>query len=74
MGTPIQDILSALDSSLSVVQGAVKVTNPARFREKVHVLAELSALETGQKQGLARFLTRAAALDLDIHPASIHEF
>ena len=53
--------------------GSVKVTNPARFREKVHILAELSALETGQKQGLARFLTRAAAIDLEIYPASIHD-
>jgi fructose/tagatose bisphosphate aldolase len=73
MGTPIQEILAALDNSLIVVHGSVKVSNPAHFQEKVHVLAELSALETGQKQGLARFLTRAAALDLGIYPASIHD-
>jgi fructose/tagatose bisphosphate aldolase len=73
MGTPIQEILSALDNSLTVVHGSVKVSNPVHFQEKVYILAELSALETGQKQGLARFLTRAAALDLGIYPASIHD-
>ena len=73
MSSPIQDIVRSLDNSLAITQGAVHVTNPAKFRQVVHKLAEISALESGQRQGLARFLTRAAALDLGIFPASIQE-
>lgn len=73
MSTPLHEILSQLDNSLAVVQGSVKVLNPARFRQVVCKLAEISALKTGQEQGLARYLTRAAVLDLGVYPASIHE-
>lgn len=69
----IKDILDAVDNSLEVKQGAVRVNDPAKFREKVQKLAEISALGSGEKQRLARFLTRAAALDLGIIPASIHD-
>ena len=69
----IKDILDVLDNSLEIHQGAVRVSNPSRFREKVQKLAEVSALESREKQGLARYLTRAAALDLGIIPASIHD-
>ncbi len=69
----IKDILDVLDNSLEIHQEAVRVSNPSRFREKVQKLAEVSALESGEKQGLARYLTRAAALDLGIIPASIHD-
>ena len=73
MSSPIQDIVRSLDNSVTIKQGAIHVTNPARFRQVVHILAEISALESGERQGLARFLTRTAALDLGIYPASIHE-
>lgn len=73
MSSALQEILNSIDNTLTVTNGAVKVNDPAKFRQVVHKLAEISALETGQKQGLARFLTRAAALDLGIYPASIHE-
>jgi fructose/tagatose bisphosphate aldolase len=73
MATSIHDILNALENSLAIVKGSVSVTNPAKFRQTVHKLAEMSALETGETQGLARYLTRAAALDLGIVPASIHD-
>lgn len=69
----IKDILDVFDNSLEIQQGTVRVTNPSKFREKVQKLAEISALEHGDKQGLARYLTRAAALDLGIVPASIHD-
>jgi fructose/tagatose bisphosphate aldolase len=69
----IKSILDELDNSLEIQQGQVRVTNPGKFREKVHRLAEMSALDSGEKQGLARYLTRAAALDLGIVPASIHD-
>jgi fructose/tagatose bisphosphate aldolase len=73
MNSPIQEVLNVLDDSLVISQGSVHVTNPAKFKQVVHKLAEISALETGQKQGIARFLTRAAALDLDIYLASIND-
>ncbi len=73
MSSPIQDIVRSLDNSLAITQGSVHITNPARFAQVVYKLAEISALESGERQGLARFLTRAAALDLGIYPASIHE-
>jgi fructose/tagatose bisphosphate aldolase len=69
----IKDVLDAVDNSLEVKQGAVRVNDPAKFREKVQKLAEISALGSGEQQRLARFLTRAAALDLGIIPASIHD-
>ena len=69
----LKDILNILDNSLEIQQGIVRVTNPSKFREKVQKLAEMSALEKGDKQGFARYLTRAAALDLGIAPASIHD-
>ncbi len=69
----LKDILNILDNSLEIQQGTVRVTNPAKFREKVQKLAEMSALEKGDKQGFARYLTRAAALDLGIVPASIQD-
>ncbi len=72
-GSTIKEILSVLDNSLKIEEGTVKVSDPSKFRQKVHKLAEISALESGEKQGLARYLTRAAALDLGIIPASIHD-
>lgn len=72
-GAKIKEILDVLDNSLQIERGTVRVSNPSKFRQKVQKLAEISALESGEKQGLARYLTRAAALDLGITPASIHE-
>jgi fructose/tagatose bisphosphate aldolase len=72
-GAKIKEILDVLDNSLQVEGGAVRVSDPSKFRQKVQKLAEISALESGEKQGLARYLTRAAALDLGIIPASIHD-
>jgi fructose/tagatose bisphosphate aldolase len=73
MADVVKDILDAVGNSLQIQNGVVKVSNPSVFREKVQKLAEISALESGEKQGLARYLTRAAALDLGITPASIHD-
>ncbi len=69
----INEILEKLDNSLEIHQGVIRVTNPSKFRENVGKLAGMSALGSGETQGLARYLTRAAALDLGIIPASIHD-
>ncbi len=73
MATTIHGILEELDNSLQIEKGFVRVTNVTRFRQMVHKLAEISALETGERQGLARYLTRTAAIELGIIPASIHD-
>ncbi len=73
MGTPIQDILGCLEESLVVSQGSVRVKNIPVLRSRAGCLAEFSALGSGQVQNLARYLTRAAALELGIYPASIHD-
>jgi hypothetical protein len=72
MSSPIQEIINSLDNSFSITQGSIHINNLAKFRQKVYRLAEISALETGQQQGLARFVTRIAAIELGIFPASIH--
>lgn len=60
-------------NSLEVKDGKVKVTDPAAFKADVEKLVEVSAIGSGIKQVLARYLVRAAALELGIIPASIHE-
>ena len=72
-GSTIKELLDAVDNSLKIEGGKVRVTDPAKLRQKIYRLAEISALESGEKQGLARYLTRAAALDMGIIPASIHD-
>lgn len=69
----VDAIFEMLDNSLQIEKGKVKVTDASRLREKAYRLAETSALESGERQSLARYLTRAAALELGIIPASIHE-
>jgi fructose/tagatose bisphosphate aldolase len=71
--TEINDLLVLVDNSLEYKAGTVKVTNPERLRATIHRLAEISALEGGLRQGLARYLTRLAAMELGIIPASIHD-
>jgi hypothetical protein len=73
MPTSIHEILNLLENSLAIVKGEVHVTNVAKFGQTVNKLAEMSAVETGDRQGLARYLTRVAASDLGINPTSIHD-
>lgn len=66
-------LLKKLDNSLEIVDGKVKVKDLAKLRANIHKLAETSALEKGRIQGVARYLTRLAALACGIVPASIQE-
>jgi fructose/tagatose bisphosphate aldolase len=68
----IKEILKLLDNSISISQGAVKIVDLKKLKENVHHLAELSALQSGTQQGIARYLARITALELGINPASIH--
>jgi fructose/tagatose bisphosphate aldolase len=69
----IKEIIKLLDNSISISQGAVKIVDLKKLRENIHHLAELSALQTGTLQGIARYLARITALELGIVPASIHD-
>lgn len=70
----LQQWMDRLDNCLEVSSnGAVRVVDEARLREKTHLLAEASAIGSGVRQSEARYLTRAAALALGIIPSSIHE-
>ncbi len=68
-----QDLLALLDDSLALHDGRAEVRDENRLRATIHRLAEVSALERGARQGLARFIVRMAALALNCVPASIHE-
>lgn len=69
----VNDLLKLTENSVRVEGEKVTVTDAARLRKTIHRWVEVSVLESGPRQGWARFLTRAAALDLGILPASIHE-
>jgi len=69
----VKNILDLMDESLDVEGTTVKVTDAAKLRSRIEKLVEISALESGKAQGWARYIVRAAALELGIVPASIHE-
>ena len=71
--TDLEDLLALLDHSLEINNGEVRIKDASRLRATIHRLAEISVLEMGSRQGLARYLTRLAALELNIIPCSIHE-
>jgi fructose/tagatose bisphosphate aldolase len=69
----IQELLAEFDQSVTYEQGSIKINDPVKLREKISRLAEISALESGPRQGWARLLTRMIAQKLGIFPASINE-
>jgi fructose/tagatose bisphosphate aldolase len=69
----LQELLSHLEHSVTVERGKVEVKDEKRLRTSIHRIAEISALDEGPRQGLARYLTRLIALALGIVPASIQE-
>ena len=69
----INELLSVLGNSVVVEGSAVKVKDPSKFRAHIDKLVEISALDTGAKQGWARFIIRAAALELGITTASVQD-
>jgi fructose/tagatose bisphosphate aldolase len=68
-----QDLLVLLDNSLTIDNGQAQVKDAARLRATIHRLAEVSTLEKGPRQGLARYITRLAAQALGIIPASVYD-
>ncbi len=68
-----QELIELLDGSVSLEKGAVIIRDANRLRDQIHKYAEISALEQGEQQGWARYLTRLIANNLGIYPASIHD-
>jgi len=74
MSTPeMKDLLAELGNSVTVTEGKVEVKDTAQLCARAHRLAEISALESGLRQGLARYLTRLIAEAMGIHLASIND-
>jgi fructose/tagatose bisphosphate aldolase len=74
MSSPeLSSLLKSIDHSLALTNGRVQVANISRFREKIEHLVQTSVLGSGPSQAWARFLVRAAATELGIHPSSIHD-
>jgi fructose/tagatose bisphosphate aldolase len=69
----IKEFETMLENSVQISSKTVKVLKPEVLRKYSRKLAEISALESGERQGFARFVVRAAAQDMGIVPASIHE-
>src|SRR5512135_1587610 len=73
MSKELKELLTQIGDSLGIDGTNVTVTDEAKLRANVSKLVEVSALGSGDSVGWARYLVRAAALDLGILPASIHE-
>ena len=73
MSNQIKELLDLVENSLSVDGTTVKVTDVAKFRKNIGKLVERSALASDSSAGWSRYLIRAAALELGVYPASIHE-
>jgi fructose/tagatose bisphosphate aldolase len=69
----MQNLLAELDNSLVITDGKAEVKDAAKLRKNIYKLAEASALETGPRQGTARYLVRLAAEALGAFPASIND-
>ena len=73
MSDQIKELLNLVDNSLAVDGTTVKVVDAAKFRKNIGKLVERSALASDSSAGWSRYLIRAAALELGVYAASIHE-
>jgi fructose-bisphosphate aldolase class II len=73
MQSELNNLIALLDGSIEADENSVSVKNPKKLKTHIHKLSEITALESGKRSALARFLVRGAALDLGIVPASIHD-
>jgi fructose/tagatose bisphosphate aldolase len=69
----VKELIDLMDGSLLVEGTVVKVLDEAKLRATIGKLVEVSALGSGKAQGWARYVVRAAALEIGIVPASIHD-
>jgi fructose/tagatose bisphosphate aldolase len=69
----MKELLDLVENSLTVDGTSVKVVDQKLFRKHVGKLVERSALASDSTVGWSRYLIRAAALELGVYPASIHD-
>jgi fructose/tagatose bisphosphate aldolase len=69
----MNEFVTLSDGSLQIVNGGVEIKDPLRFRQTIHKLAEVSALGSGSRKGMAQYLIRQAGEVLGIYPASIYD-
>ena len=69
----MDDLLALLKGSVSVEDNKAEIDDLRTMQRNIHQLAEVSALESGVRQGMARYLIRLIALAGGIYPASIHD-
>lgn len=69
----MKELLDLVENSLTVDGTTVKVVDEKLFRKHVGKLVERSALASDLTAGWSRYLIRAAALELGVYPASIHD-
>jgi fructose-bisphosphate aldolase class II len=69
----LNELMTAIENSVAIDGSTVKVKDANKLRSNIDKLVEFSSLRTGDIQGWARYIVRAAALDLGIVPASIHQ-
>ena len=73
MSNELKELLVLVENSLSVDGTTVKVLDANKFRANIGKLVEKSALASDSTVGWSRYLIRAAALELGVYPASIHD-
>ncbi len=73
MSDPIKTLLELVEKSLAVEGKKVKILDVNKLRKNIGKLVERSALASDSTSGWSRYLVRAAALELGIYPASIHD-
>lgn len=73
MSDQVKELLELVDNSLSFDGGSVKILDANKFRKNIGKLVERSALASDSTAGWSRYLIRAAALELGVYPASIHD-
>lgn len=69
----LDEVLAAIDNSVAYADGKVTIKDEKVLRSKAYRLAEISALDGGEKAGWARYITRLVAAALGTYPASIND-
>jgi fructose/tagatose bisphosphate aldolase len=73
MTNVLLELLALVDNSVNYEHEKIKIIDQDIFQAKIARWVEVSTLETGLRQGWARFLVRKAAQELGIFPASIND-
>ncbi len=70
---PLQQVIERFTPAFARTAEGIRVVDERAAREAMFRLAEIAALGQGPEKGAAQFLIRAAAQQMGIVPASIHD-